>query len=64
MSSMAFSCGESTGVCTACCLSFSGDTVCYDDWTQADCDEFNAQEVNGLEWFFHENQTCSGRGTP
>jgi hypothetical protein len=60
---IASSCGEKTGVCTACCGS-SGNTYCNDGWTADECKEWNDEKVNGLTWNFHEGQTCAGRGTP
>lgn len=57
------SCGDKTGVCTACCGS-SGNTYCKDGWTADECKEWSDQKVNGLTWNFHEGQTCAGRGTP
>lgn len=56
-------CGPATGVCTACCGP-SGRTYCKDNWTKAECDDWSAQQVNGLSWNFHGGQTCAGRGTP
>jgi hypothetical protein len=57
------SCGDETGVCTACCGP-SGRTYCKDDWTADECSDWSAKKVNGLTWAFHGGQTCSGRGTP
>jgi hypothetical protein len=57
------SCGEETGVCTACCGP-SGRTYCKDDWTESECQDWSQKKVNGLSWTFHGDQTCEGRGTP
>lgn len=54
---------EKTGVCTACCGP-QGKTYCQDGWTEAECKEWSDQQVNGLNWYYHEGQTCAGRGTP
>lgn len=59
----AFSCKEKTGVCTACCGS-SGITYCKDGWTESECKDWSSKKVNGLNWTWHEDQTCAGRGTP
>jgi len=59
----AVSCGEKTGVCTACCGP-SGNTYCKDGWTKDECKEWSDERVNGLEWHWHEGQTCADRGTP
>ncbi|MEQ8423642.1 MAG: hypothetical protein RIA63_02965 [Cyclobacteriaceae bacterium] len=60
---ISISCGEKTGVCTACCGP-QGNTYCKDDWTEAECKEWSDQQVNGLSWTWHKGQTCAGRGTP
>lgn len=57
------SCKDKTGVCTACCGPF-GNTYCKDGWTEGECKEWSDERVNGLEWHWHEGQTCAGRGTP
>ena len=57
------SCGEETGVCTACCGP-SGSTYCKDGWSKDECADWSRQKVNGLTWNFHGGQTCAGRGTP
>ncbi len=57
------SCKDKTGVCTACCGP-SGNTYCKDGWTEDECKEWSDERVNGLEWHWHEGQTCAGRGTP
>ena len=57
------SCGEKTGVCTACCGS-SGTTYCKDGWTEDECKEWSDTKVNGLSWTWHKDQTCAARGTP
>jgi uncharacterized membrane protein len=56
-------CGEESGVCTACCGS-AGQTYCKDGWTESECDDWSAQQVNGLTWHFYGGQTCAERGTP
>ncbi len=35
---------------------------CYDDWTEDECDDYDAEGVNGADWHFHGGQTCSERG--
>lgn len=56
-------CGDGTGVCTGCCGP-GGQTYCKDGWTQEECDDWDAEGVNGVSWSFHEGQTCDERGTP
>jgi hypothetical protein len=56
-------CGSGAGVCTACCGP-GGQTYCKDNWTESECSEWSAMQVNGLSWNFHEGQTCEERGTP
>lgn len=56
-------CGEATGVCTG----YNSDTMttyCKDGWTKAECDDWNDQQINGVDWYWHEDQTCAERGTP
>jgi len=60
---LGLSCGDGTGVCTGCCGP-SGTTYCKDGWTEEECDDWNAEGVNGVEWHFYEGQTCDERGTP
>lgn len=56
------SCGEGTGVCTACCGP-GGQTYCKDGWTEGECEEWSAKRVNGLTWHYHEGQSCAERGS-
>ena len=54
--------GDSTGVCVSSPAIF-GNTYCYSNFTKAECDDYDAQDVNGgSPWFFHSGQTCSDRG--
>ena len=57
-------CGEDLGLCVSTAVDgASGLRVyCYDNnWTQAECAEYNDETVNGADWFFHANQTCEDR---
>jgi hypothetical protein len=53
----------STGVCTGYSAEYNS-TYCKDGWTKAECDEWDALEVNGVSWTFYRGQTCDDRGTP
>ena len=39
-----------------------GTTYCYDDWTEDECDDYDAEEVNDARWNFHAGETCSDLG--
>ena len=52
-----------TGVCTGYSAEYNS-TYCKDGWTQAECDDWNDQQINGVSWTFHRGQTCDERGTP
>jgi len=57
-------CGKMrTGACTGYSDLFDK-TYCYDGWTDADCEEYDDNEVNGASWYFYAGQTCEERGTP
>lgn len=55
--------GEKTGVCVSDAVTYSyGQRVyCYSDFTEGECDEHDASEVNGASWSFHSGQTCADR---
>ena len=55
--------GVETGVCTGYSDRYNK-TYCFNDWTEEECDEWDDEEVNFADWHFHEDQTCSERGTP
>lgn len=45
------------------CVSTGGSPEeCKQDWDQADCDDFDANNVNGATWTFYPGQTCADRG--
>ncbi len=57
-------CTEDVGLCVSTPVEFSSGlrVYCHDDnWTAAECADFNDQRVNGADWFFHSNQTCEDR---
>jgi hypothetical protein len=35
---------------------------CYEGWTQAECDDWDAEEVNGSDWVWHSSGSCEGYG--
>ena len=37
-------------------------SYCYDDWYDWECEEYDAEGVNGADWYFWEGQTCAERG--
>ena len=52
-----------TGVCTGYSIEYNS-TYCKDGWTKEECEEWNALNVNGVDWYFYAGQTCAERGTP
>ncbi|HXU02431.1 MAG TPA: hypothetical protein VN903_15810 [Polyangia bacterium] len=53
-------CGGGSGACEG--AKSLGDGECFQDWDKADCDAFDAKQVNGSDWVFHEGQSCKDRG--
>jgi hypothetical protein len=55
------SCGSGTGACVG-----SGGLLaspeCKEDWDEAECEDWDAQEVNGASWTFHGGDTCDDLG--
>jgi len=49
---------SSTGACEGTDGVF-GHSYCYDDWTEDECDDYDAQQVNGANWTFHSGDTCA-----
>ncbi|MBI5508750.1 MAG: hypothetical protein HY903_08345 [Deltaproteobacteria bacterium] len=53
-------CG-STGACVG-----SGGVLsspeCKEDWSEAECDDWGAQGVNGAAWTYHGGDSCSDLG--
>lgn len=37
---------------------------CFEGWTQAECEEWDAEGVNGATWTFHGSGSCEARGYP
>lgn len=35
---------------------------CKEDWTQGECEDWDAQGVNGANWTYHPAQLCSDLG--
>ena len=58
---VAGNCTAAIGACAGYSTIFSK-TYCYNDWSQADCDEYNTLEVNGASWAFYPDQTCGDLG--
>jgi hypothetical protein len=56
-------CGPTRGACSACCNS-AGVTLCKNDFSEADCQEWTRLRIQNLNWTFYANQTCEARGTP
>lgn len=54
-------CSESVGACEGF-SDFLNASYCNDGWTESECAEWDAMEVNAADWFFHEGQTCEQRG--
>jgi hypothetical protein len=56
-------CGGGAGACVSEPVeySFGLRVYCYSDWTGADCEVNNQDNVNGASWAFYEGQTCEDR---
>lgn len=53
-----FACGGDVGACQE----VTGDRFnCKDGWTEAECDDWDQQRINGNRWAFYEGQSCSDR---
>jgi hypothetical protein len=35
---------------------------CYEGWTQAECEDWDDESVNGSTWTWHGSGTCAGYG--
>ena len=57
-------CGSGVGACVSdpVELQFSSHVYCYEGWDTSECEEQDAEEVNGAGWSFHEGQDCSDLG--
>lgn len=54
--------GEDTGACVST-PGISGLTYCGDNYTASECSHLDAIGASGAStWYFHEGQTCAGRG--
>ncbi len=52
---------DETGVCVSD-FNNSNRQYCYSNFDKSECDDYNSQQVNGANWFFHGGQTCADRG--
>jgi hypothetical protein len=51
------------GLLNGACIASGGSLVeCYEDWSQSDCDTFNADNVNGSSWTFYPASSCASQG--
>ena len=41
-----------TGLCEACCDNKGSPAHCYENFTKAECEEYNLQKVEGYTWKF------------
>ena len=60
---MLFSACARTGACVSSEVEYTyGFRVyCYNDWSRDECDDNDAQNVNGASWTFYAGQTCDDR---
>ncbi len=56
-------CLEGIGVCTGYSAQYDR-TYCKDGWDKSECEDWDEQKINGVDWHFHEGRTCEERGTP
>jgi len=51
---------------TGACVGSGGDIldspVCKDDWSRAECREWDDEGINDADWDFHAGRTCEGLG--
>ena len=57
---LAVSCGGSGGACVG--ESSPGNGLCKDGWSQEECEDWDADEVNGSSWTFHAGEGCEELG--
>jgi hypothetical protein len=53
---------SSTGTCVGSGGNVLLSPVCKDDWTRAECGEWDAEEINGAQWKYNGGKTCEGLG--
>lgn len=58
---------EEEGCCVGCCDTRNlrdglPEYYCYNGWTKSDCDRFQRDNVNGVNWTFHADKNCSDLG--
>ncbi len=51
---------------TGACVGSGGDIlrspVCKEDWSRAECREWDDEGINDADWDFHAGRTCEGLG--
>ena len=53
-------CGGGGGACVG--ESSPGNGLCKDGWDQAECEEWDEDEINGSSWTFHSGDSCEDLG--
>ena len=51
-----------TGACVGSGGGILLSPVCKDDWSKSECQEWDAEEVNGANWDFHGGKSCESLG--
>ena len=53
-------CGGGGGACVG--ESSLGNGLCEDGWAESECDEWDADEINGSSWTFKSGESCEDLG--
>ena len=56
-------CGGGVGVCIGSGGALSS-PECKENWTKEECDDWDAQGINGADWTFNSSNSCSAQGYP
>jgi hypothetical protein len=54
-------CGSGAGACVGT-GGLLASPVCKEDWDEAECDDWDAQEINGASWSFNGGDSCTDLG--
>jgi hypothetical protein len=59
-----FAACSGTGACVSDVVEFTSflRVYCYDDFSKDECEDYDAQNINGANWTFYRGDTCDDRG--
>ena len=55
-------CGSSGGACVG--ESSTGNGLCYQDWSESECQTNDDEQINGSGWEFFAGDSCADAGFP